>query len=77
MQEKQEAAGLGFEPRLTDPESVSIHPWLFTAVQKTAFLSQILRSRVLVVYPRNCEIPVKSVTNVCTYPENNYCSSFC
>src|SRR5215217_796128 len=27
--------------RQTDPESVSIHPCLFTAVQKSAFLSQI------------------------------------
>jgi hypothetical protein len=34
------AAGEGFEPRLTDPlESVSIHPWLFAVVQKSAFLS--------------------------------------
>ncbi len=33
------AAGPGFEPGLSDSESVSIDPWLFTAVQKTAFLS--------------------------------------
>ena len=40
------AAGLGFEPRLTDPlESVSLHPVLFTVVQKTAYLSQISGSR--------------------------------
>ena len=38
----EEAAGLGFEPRLTDPlESVSTHPWLFIAVQNTTFFSQI------------------------------------
>ena len=44
IKEFSEAAGLGFEPRLTDLESVSTLSWLFAAVQKTAFLSQNVRN---------------------------------
>ena len=59
------AAGLEFEPRLTDPlESVSLHPELFTAVQKTAYLSQIPEAGVsrcsLVFTP----VTVKSLSKV-------------
>ena len=59
----REAAGEEFEPRLTDPlESVSKHPWLFTAVQKGVFLSQIPGADVSgcspVVRSRNCQISV-------------------
>ena len=63
IKEFSEAAGLGFEPRLTDPESVSTLSWLFTAVQKTAFSSQNVRNWCFllfaVVHPRNCQISVK------------------
>jgi hypothetical protein len=56
------AAGLGFEPRLTDPESVSIYPWLFTAVQKTAYLSEFSESRVSSCSPLFTPVTVKSLS---------------
>ena len=60
----EEAAGLGFEPRLTDPlESVSIHPWLFTAVQKMAFSSQISGSRISRCSRLFAPVTVKSLSN--------------
>jgi hypothetical protein len=58
------AAGPGFEPGLTDPESVSIHLWLFVAVQKTANLSQILRSYVSHYSPLFVPVTVKSLSKV-------------
>src|SRR5215208_6028483 len=64
IKEFEEAAGLGFEPRLTDPESVSIHSWLFTAVQKMAFLSQITGSRVSRCSPMFTPVTVKSLSKV-------------
>ena len=57
-----EAAGEGFEPSLTDPESVSIHPWSFTAVQKPALSGQILRSRVSRCSPMFTPATVKSLS---------------
>ena len=56
------AAGLGFEPRLTDPESVFIHPWLFAGVQKTAYLSQISGSRVSRCSPLFTPVTVKALS---------------
>src|ERR687890_174883 len=64
MEDFRGAAGLGFEPRLTDPESVSIYPWLFTAVQKTAFLSQIPISRVSRCSPSFTPVTVKSLSKL-------------
>src|SRR5215208_552879 len=58
----EEAAGLGFEPRLTDPESVSILSWLFTAVQKSAFLSQIPESHVSRCSSLFAPVTVKSLS---------------
>jgi hypothetical protein len=62
LQELYEAAGLGFEPRLTDPESVSIHSWLFTAVQEMAFSSQILGTGVSRCSPLFTPVTVKSLS---------------
>jgi hypothetical protein len=56
------AAGLGFEPRLTDPESVSIHPSLFTAVQKSAILGLILKARVSRCSQMFTPVTVKSLS---------------
>ena len=59
------AAGLGFEPRLTDPlESVSIPSWLFAAVQNMAFSSQIPGSRVSRCSPLFAPVTVKSLSKV-------------
>jgi hypothetical protein len=63
MEKFGEAAGLGFEPRLTDPESLSIHPWLFTSVQKTAYSGLILRSCVSHRSPMLTPVTVKFQSN--------------
>ena len=56
------AVGLGFEPSLTDPESVSALSWLFAVVQKTAYLSQIPGSRVSHCSPLFTPVTVKSLS---------------
>ena len=63
IKEFSEAAGLGFEPRLTGPESVSTLSWLFTAVQKTAFSSQISGIGVSRCSPLFTPVTVKSLSN--------------
>jgi hypothetical protein len=63
IKEFSEAAGLGFEPRLTDPESVSTLSWLFTAVQKTASSSQISGTGVSCCSPLFTPVTVKSLSN--------------
>jgi hypothetical protein len=70
--EFSEAAGLGFEPRLTDPlESVSTPSPLFTAVQKPTFLSQISGSRVSGCSPLFLRVTVKSLSKS-SRPENRF-----
>src|SRR5215212_9725398 len=64
IKEFSEAAGLGFEPRLTDPESVSTLSWLFTAVQKMAFSSQISGTGVACCPPLFTPVTVKSLSKV-------------
>ena len=59
----REAAGLGFEPKLTDPGSVPIHPQLFTGVQKTACSGPILKSYVSHRSPMFTPVTVKSLSN--------------
>src|SRR4028118_1332120 len=58
------AAGPGFEPGLSDSESVSIHPWLFTAVQKSAFSSQLPESRVSGCSPSFTPVTVRSLSRM-------------
>jgi hypothetical protein len=48
------AAGLGFEPRLTDPlESVSIHPWLFTANKSRPSSTSVKATAPITAYSDN------------------------
>src|SRR5215218_11368606 len=63
IKEFSEAAGLGFEPRLTDSESVSTLSWLFTAVQKTAFSSQNVRNWCFSLFAVVHPVTVKSLSN--------------
>ena len=58
-------AGLGFEPRLTDPlESVSIPLWLFAVVQKSTSLSQIPGAGVSRRSPMFTPVTVISLSKV-------------
>ena len=64
----REAAEEGFEPSLTDPESVSRHSGLSTAVQKTVYSGQILRFHVSRCSPMfvsvTVSVTVKSARNI-------------
>src|SRR5215207_10997249 len=58
------AAGEGFEPGLTDPESVSIPSSLFTTVQKTALSSQVARAGVSGCSPMFAPVTVRSLSKM-------------
>ena len=64
LQDLYGAAGLGFEPRLTDPESLSIHPWLFISVQNTAYSGLLLISCVSRRSPMFTPVTVRSLSKV-------------